>query len=214
MNRVSSSRPTSLRLIACRRVAPAAAIVAVLIASSAAWAETPWETLADLNGKIHRPWNSPKTKAVVLVFTNVDCPIANYYQPELRRLQQKYGPRGVRFFQIHSDPAVTLQAARQHVEQFRIAMPVVLDHQQRIARKLGAKVTPEAFVLDAQGRVVYRGRIDDTYVDYGRKRPRPRHRDLAEALEALLQGRQVPRRQTKAVGCLIVYDVPPSGTEP
>ncbi len=184
------------------------AAAVLLVALPVARAEKPWETLVDLEGKTHRPWRTPGTKAVVLVFTNVDCPIANYYQPQLRQLQQKYAPRGVRFFQVHSDPAVTPEAARRHVRQFHISMPVVMDHHQQLARALRAKVTPEVFVLDGSGKVVYRGRIDDTYVDYGRKRPRPRHRDLVEALDALLQGRPVPRRQTKAVGCLIVYEEP------
>lgn len=190
------------------RLLGAVLVAGILFWPAVARAGHPWDEMVDLNGKRHRPWDSADTKAVVLVFTNVDCPIANYYQPELRRLHQKYAPRGVRFFQVHSDPAVTPQMAREHVRQYRIPMPVVMDPKQRLARAVQAKVTPEAFVIDRQGRVVYRGRIDDTYVDYGRKRPRPRHRDLAEALDALLGGKPVPRRQTQAVGCLIVYDEP------
>ncbi len=177
-------------------------------AAMVGWAQQPWQELVDLQGRRHRPWQDPKTKAVVLVFVNVDCPIANFYQPRLRQLAQRFEPRGVRFFQIHCDPAVTAQQAQEHAQQFHITMPVVMDSKQRIARALGAKITPEVFVLDRRGQVVYRGRIDDTYVDYGKKRPRPLHHDLADALEALLAGRPVPRPRTKPVGCFIIYQQP------
>jgi len=73
-------------------------------------------------------------------------------------------------------------------------------------RAAQATVTPEAavFVGDRAGpRMVYRGRIDDRYVDFGRMRPEPRKRDLQEALQALAAGSTLTPRTTTAVGCSI-----------
>jgi hypothetical protein len=64
-------------------------------------------------------------------------------------------------------------------------------------------VTPEAAVFDARGRVVYRGRIDDRYVDFGLDRPEPTSRDLERAIQDLLAGRSVAVPRTQAVGCIL-----------
>ncbi len=77
-----------------------------------------------------------------------------------------------------------------------------LDPGQLEAQRLRATHTPQAVVV-AQTRVVYRGRIDDRYVSWGRSRPQPTQRDLQRALENILAGRAVPAPWPTPVGCLI-----------
>ena len=75
--------------------------------------------------------------------------------------------------------------------------------QHRLA---GATTTPEAavFVRHAtEPTLVYRGRIDDRYVDIGRTRPAPTRHDLDEVIAAIRSGRTPALRSTPAVGCLI-----------
>ena len=67
---------------------------------------------------------------------------------------------------------------------------------------MGATITPEAVVW-AGGRVQYRGRIDDRYVDLGVERPAATEHDLADAITAVLAGTPVAHPQTQAVGCYI-----------
>jgi hypothetical protein len=64
-------------------------------------------------------------------------------------------------------------------------------------------VTPEAAVYTPDHRLVYRGRIDDWYVDFGKPRAAPTTHDLEDALEAVLGGRPVADARTTAVGCFI-----------
>jgi hypothetical protein len=78
----------------------------------------------------------------------------------------------------------------------------VRDPKLALVKFAGATVTPEAVVVVA-GKVVYRGRIDDRYVDLGRERPAPTRRDLFDALTAILDGKPVPLAKTQAVGCFI-----------
>ena len=82
-------------------------------------------------------------------------------------------------------------------------MPVVLDPQNQLAVRTGARTTPEAVVIGADEMFVYRGRIDDLYADFGKRRPEPSTHDLRRALEAFLAGKTVPAAGGPAVGCFI-----------
>ena len=63
-------------------------------------------------------------------------------------------------------------------------------------------VTPEVAVM-VGGHMVYRGRIDDRYVELGKERPQPTQRDLESTLDALIAGKRVAQRETRAVGCIL-----------
>jgi len=67
----------------------------------------------------------------------------------------------------------------------------------------GATVTPEAVVIGSDGKIAYRGRIDNKYVTWGTSRPEATERDLRSALDAIVQGRPAPVARTKAIGCFI-----------
>ena len=81
----------------------------------------------------------------------------------------------------------------------------MLDHDHKLTRLADAQVTPEAAVFDDKGRLVYRGRIDNLYADFGKKRAKPTRRDLRDTLDALLAGKALAKRTTKAVGCYIDF---------
>ncbi len=142
-------------------------------------------------------------KAVVLLFISTDCPISNAYAPEVNRIAAEYGPRGVVVRLVYADGDVTPASAKKHLADFRYTMTALLDPGQKLAARLGAKVTPEAFVVSAAGSTVYRGRIDDLYPALGKRRPQPTERDLRSALDAFLAGRPVAKPVTDAVGCYL-----------
>jgi thiol-disulfide isomerase/thioredoxin len=159
----------------------------------------------DISGKEHAPFGSDKTKALVAVFISTDCPVANYFQPTLREMAEKYAARGVRFVLLHPDPEITAAAAKKHAKEYSITIPVALDPEQKMAKRLEAEFTPEVFVIDPQGAVRYRGRINDMYVGYGKKRRAPSHNDLDDAITALLTGKKIANPKTQPVGCHIFY---------
>jgi hypothetical protein len=143
-------------------------------------------------------------KAVVIVFTSTDCPISNRYAPEIRRLVARFGPSGIAFRLVYPNPSETRGAIHEHRASYDLqhGIEAFRDPEQALAKSSGATVTPEAVVYSG-GRVVYRGRIDDRYVDLGRERPSATVHDLADALDAVLTGKPVANRQTQAVGCFI-----------
>lgn len=180
--------------------ARAAANLLLLVGCAAAPSSTPF---TDLDGVSHAPLDVGEAAAHVLLFTTVDCPIANGYAPAIRELAAAYGPRGVRFFLVHVDPDVDPPQARRHAGEYGYELPILLDGQHELVRAMGATITPEAVVLGPGGSLVYRGRIDDWYAALGRKRSRPTTADLRDALDAVLAGRPVAVPRTEAVGCLI-----------
>jgi ribosomal protein L35AE/L33A len=143
-------------------------------------------------------------KAIVFVFTSTDCPISNRYAPEVRRLVETFGAKGVAFRLVYPNPAETAAAIREHMSAFAYAgtTEALRDPAHVLVKFAGATVTPEAAVY-AGGRIAYRGRIDDRYVDLGVERPAATKRDLADALAAVLAGKPVAPPTTQAVGCFI-----------
>jgi thiol-disulfide isomerase/thioredoxin len=143
-------------------------------------------------------------KAVVLLFIRSDCPISNRYAPELEKLYKRYSASGIEFLLVYPESGLTLAAMKQHRREYGYSIPAVLDSDHRYVALAKTRVTPEAAVF-VQGRLVYVGRIYDSYVDFGKAKLRPEHRDLDEELSAILAGTIRPFHQTKSVGCVIEH---------
>ena len=109
----------------------------------------------------------------------------------------------MRFFLVYADPERTAEIARAHSQAFGYPMPALLDPAHELVRRAGATVTPEACVFTGEGALVYRGRIDDRYVDFGKQRAAPTVRDLANAIEAVLARRMPDPVWPPAIGCAI-----------
>jgi hypothetical protein len=139
-------------------------------------------------------------RADVLLFITTDCPIANSFAPEIKRIAAEYGPRGVAFELVYTDLRQPAEAATRHAREYGYESPVRLDNGRVLSRQHGITVTPEAVVL-SRGERVYRGRIDDRYLAPGQYRLKPTTRELRDAIEAVLDGRPVPVAETKAAGC-------------
>lgn len=145
----------------------------------------------------------PSAKALVFIFISNECPVANRYAPEIQRLHKEFGSNQIAFYVVHADPSETQAEIDQHARDFGYTCGVLRDADQRLARKAGVKVTPEAAVFLPNRQRVYRGRIDNRYEDLGKARPEPTQRDLQAALQAIVQGKPVPIAETRAIGCYI-----------
>jgi hypothetical protein len=142
-------------------------------------------------------------KATVFVFIRTDCPISNRYAPEVRRLNEKFANTGVKFWLVYPDPGESTDVIRHHVKEYHYRLSALRDPEHKLVKITGAQVTPEAAVFLANGRMVYRGRIDNRYVAFGKTRPSPTARDLEQVLQDILEGKQVTSKTTTAIGCFI-----------
>lgn len=139
-------------------------------------------------------------------FVTHDCPISNHYAPEIRRICDSYAARGVACRLVYVDPSLTDAAALAHARTFDLdasSISITVDRDHRLVREAGAEIAPEVVVMTGDGRIAYRGRIDDFYVAWGQSRRQVRTHDLRDALDALLAGRPVPRVETEPIGCII-----------
>ena len=144
---------------------------------------------------------TPSAELTVYVFTTTDCPISDRYAPEIQRLAGRFAGKAkfVLVYPVQTDTPKMIDARRK---KFGYALTYQRDTNQTLVRLTGATVTPEVAVMRA-GQVLYLGRIDDRYIDFGKDRPEPTTHDLADALDALIAGRPVAQKQTRAVGCII-----------
>jgi peroxiredoxin len=160
-------------------------------------------TLNDDKGKAVSLHDSFKdAKAVVVVFLSFDCPVSTSYSTTLIELHKNYSGKGVAFLAVCDDDLDAAALAKQAAE-FKIPFAVVKDNKFTAADAFKATTTPEAFVLDHNFVLRYRGRIDNGY----RERLqylKPTRNDLQVALDELLGGKNVGEPVTKAVGCPLV----------
>lgn len=143
--------------------------------------------------------------ASVVVFTCNHCPYALAWHDRINDVARDYASRGVRVLQVNSNDAVryphdNLDAMRARVAAGEFAGPYLRDESQRAARGWGASVTPDVFVVDADGVLRYHGAPDADHSDESL-----RAGWLREALDDVLAGREVARPLTQPRGCSIKW---------
>jgi len=144
---------------------------------------------------------APPKGATVLVFYSTECPISNSYSPTLGTLVDSFPARSVRWLGVCVDPDLSDSEVEAHARDFGLRITVVRDRRGSFARKIGAKVTPEAFVIDDAGRIRYHGRIDDQFVARRTRNANPSGSELKDAIAAVLGGKEVGAPHVEAVGC-------------
>jgi hypothetical protein len=161
-------------------------------------------SLFDLEGRSLDPFQiATNIKAVAFFFINTDCPISNRYAPEIQRTAAEFNTYGVNFWLVYADPDTSVEAIRKHTNEYRYSIPVLRDPRHTLVKRSQAAVTPEAAVFLPTGELVYSGRIDNRYLDFGKERPAPTKHDLQEVLRGLLRGDRLPSLRQPAVGCSI-----------
>ena len=157
--------------------------------------------VVDLDGRPANPFTGDK--ATLLLFVRSDCPISNRYAPEIRRLHESYTKRGVNFFLLYVNPTEPVETIREHLEEYQLPGVALRDPKHSLVKKTAVSITPEAALLNSNGDLIYRGRIDNRYVDFGQTRPEATQHDLEDALAGVADGTLKELVTTKAIGCYI-----------
>jgi peroxiredoxin/mono/diheme cytochrome c family protein len=162
----------------------------------------PGFTLTDYRGKTVSLSDFKDREIVVVAFTGTECPLAKLYGPRLQSLQEKYRDRNVEFIAINSNRQDTLTEIAAWARRYDITFPVLKDRGSTAADLFGAVRTPEVYVLDAERKIRYQGRIDDQY-GIGIVRDKVGKTWLADAVDALLAGKSPEVTSVESVGCHI-----------
>jgi len=145
-------------------------------------------------------------QGTLVIFTCNHCPWAQRWESRIVSIGNTYRSRGVGVIAINSnDPAEYEEDDFEHMQQrHRVAgmqFPYVVDETSNVARRFGASRTPEVFLFDDNGRLVYHGAIDDN----ARDADAVEHHYLKDALDAMLASRRITEAETRSVGCSIKF---------
>jgi hypothetical protein len=160
--------------------------------------------LLDVDGVSHGTLAAPaRGRWTSLFFVRTDCPIANQYAPEIKRICGDYAADGFECLLVYVDGYLTADDVRSHAAAFDLGLPAILDGEHALVARAGATVTPEVAIFAPGAELEYRGRIDNLYAELGRPRRQATERDLRNALDDLVAGRPVRQPKTQATGCYI-----------
>jgi peroxiredoxin len=152
-------------------------------------------------------------RPVLVAFICRHCPFVRHIRREFARYASEYQSRGLTVVAINSNDAVSHSedapdGMKQEAREAGYTFPYLYDETQEVAKAFRAACTPDLFLFDAHGSLVYRGQFDDS-------RPRTAvpvtGSDLRAASDAVLEGRPVPAQQRPSVGCNIKWK---PGNEP
>lgn len=144
------------------------------------------------------PFAKLKGDTTVLMFISTKCPISNDYNDRMKAVYNDYASKGVKFVFVNSNSTEPGKEVEEHAKTQAFPFAVYKDADNAVADRFGAQVTPEAFVLDKSGTIVYHGYVDDS-----RNPARIQVQGLRNALDAVLAGKPVSQADTKAFGCTI-----------
>ncbi|MBI3195863.1 MAG: redoxin domain-containing protein [Ignavibacteriae bacterium] len=139
-----------------------------------------------------------ENKYTVLMWISTECPVSNAYNERMVKLYDTYAGKGIAFVGMNSNKAEKVSDIEKHSKDKRFKFVVLKDDMNKVADLYAAQVTPEVFVLDPKGSIVYHGRIDDS-----KNAEKIEKKDLAAALDALLAGKKIENAETKAFGCTV-----------
>lgn len=155
-------------------------------------------SLPDVDGTEHSLKSLAGKNGTVLLFIAVQCPVSNAYNERMEKLAEDYKAKGIAVIGINANVAEDAAAVKAHAAEHKLAFTILKDPGNKIADKLGASVTPEAYFLDPNNKLLYHGRIDNS-----RNPGQVETNDLRNALDAALGGKSIEKTEAKAFGCTI-----------
>lgn len=141
------------------------------------------------------------SKAIVIVFTSHECPFDNYYKDRIKELIQAYAGR-VQFLLVNSNTEEQESAEQMAIHYTNLQIPYLADKDQVVMTNLGAKKTPEVFLITPAGgkfMIAYSGAIDDN----PQSAKDARQYFLKDAIEKVLAGQKIDVSTQRATGCTV-----------
>src|SRR5215207_8133460 len=167
-------------------------------AALAIGAAAPDFTLPDADGRAHSLASLKGKSGTLILFIATQCPYSNAYNARMQKLADDYRARGVNVVGINSNSTEPAAEVKQHAAANGLNFTILKDPGNQIADRYDAQATPEAYLLDASGKLVYHGRIDNSRYGYVITST-----ELRDAIEAVLAGKPVEKAEVKAFGCSI-----------
>jgi len=180
------------------------AYLAVLLIVASCTSERPIEDipLTDLKGA-QTSIDVAAHPVTVIAFLSPECPLCISYSRNLKATHDRFAAQDVALVGVFAGKWFSQQEVGAFATKYDLAFPMVLDADNGLAKRLRATITPEVFVMNSQGQVLYSGGIDNRMNALGKMKQEVTAHYLDDAIAAALDGREISPAKTKAVGCLI-----------
>ncbi|MEK6477353.1 redoxin domain-containing protein [Catalinimonas sp. 4WD22] len=142
-------------------------------------------------------------QGAVLLFLDPDCPVSQKYGATIRKLSRKFEEKGIQTIAIYPVVNIDEDKVNTFANEYQYEFTHLLDPQMELTKSIQASVTPEAYLLDSKGEVIYHGAIDNWYYALGRYRRVVTRHFLKDAVSAYLQHEPITQKETEAIGCMI-----------
>ncbi len=154
--------------------------------------------LPDADGAEHSLKSLTGKNGAIIIFVATKCPVSNAYNDRMEKLAQDYKTKGINVIGINSNNTEPASEVKSHAGEKHLTFTILKDDGNKIADRLGATRTPEAYAIDPSGKLVYHGRIDNS-----QNTANITANDLREALDEVLGGKPVTKTGGAAFGCTI-----------
>ena len=140
----------------------------------------------------------------VYIFLHESCLISQYYTLPLREMHEEYASETLQFVGLFPNNSSLPDSIQAFKESFDIPFELSTDYDHTKKKAFGATITPEVVVYnESQQKILYKGRIDNTYARVGQRRQVTSTSELKDVLEALRTHIPIQVEETQAVGCFI-----------
>jgi peroxiredoxin len=154
--------------------------------------------LPDADGTAHTLKSLMGKNGAVIIFIATRCPVSNGYNDRMEKIAADYQAKGVNVIGINSNSTEPAAEVKSHAAEKHLTFTILKDDGNKVADRFGANHTPEAYVIDAGGKLVYHGRIDNSLKPEGIT-----SNDLRDALDEVVAGKAVTKTGGSAFGCSI-----------
>ena len=160
-----------------------------------------------VSGKIITPAEFVDREGLLIMFICRHCPYVIHVQDELARIGRDYLGKGLGMVaisanDIHKYPDDRPEQLKGMAEDLQFSFPYCYDETQKVAKAFSAACTPDFFLYNKERRLVYRGQLDESRP--GNQKP-VSGKDLREAIDATLGGKDIPKNQRPSAGCNIKW---------
>ena len=166
-----------------------------------------FKLLNPVTGKYESLNELKSDKATVIMFICNHCPFVKHVNEQLVKLALDYQAKGVAFIAINSNdvdnyPEDSPVKIKEYATRLKYPFPYLFDETQDVAKAYDAACTPDFYIFDNDMKCVYRGQLDDSRPGNGKP---VTGKDIRNALDALLAGKEVMKEQMPSIGCNIKW---------
>ena len=162
--------------------------------------------LPSTDGKNYSVDSFADKKALIVIFSCNHCPYVQAYEERMKQIQEDYSLKGVAIVAINSNddkeyPDDSFENMKKRADEKNFKFPYLRDESQEIAKAFDATHTPEIFLFDEKRELAFHGKIDDNW----QEPENAKSKYLREALDELLEGKEISVPETFTIGCTIKW---------